>query len=82
MPWRPIGVALYFALSGNQDVLAVLSFGYGILQKGLELTPRSATYPLALVLLAVALGKIATTALTSAHQRCARCAVICMEGRG
>ena len=51
---------------GQEDqVLSVLSFGYGILQSAMTFTPSSETcIPLALVLLAVAVGKILTTGLT------------------
>jgi CIC family chloride channel protein len=55
-----IGVALYFALNQDRHALAVLSFGYGILQHELA----DPTGVAALVLLAVALGKILTTSLT------------------
>jgi CIC family chloride channel protein len=55
-----IGVALYFAFGGNPQVLSVLSFGYGILQDSMSKPDEM----LALVLLAVALGKILTTSLT------------------
>jgi CIC family chloride channel protein len=58
-----VGVALYFLL-GRQEVLAVLSFGYGILQQAMTAPPAEETWSLALVLLAVALGKILTTGLT------------------
>ena len=60
------GLALYLAFGGSrEDVLAVLSFGYGILQKAM-------TFPggqpndlgLAAALAAVAVGKILTTGLT------------------
>jgi CIC family chloride channel protein len=59
-----LGVGLYVLFWGDQRVLSVLSFGYGILQEGIYLAPRQATYGLALILLAVALGKILTTGLT------------------
>jgi CIC family chloride channel protein len=59
-----LGVALYFAFQKNQTVLAVLSFGYGILQDAMSPAPARADLSVALVLLAVALGKIATTGLT------------------
>jgi CIC family chloride channel protein len=54
-----VGVALYYGLGADRDVLAVMSFGYGILQ-------RAFTDPagLAVVLVAVAVGKILTTGLT------------------
>jgi CIC family chloride channel protein len=54
-----IGLALYFSLGQDRDVLAVMSFGYGILQKAF-------THPggLAVVLVAVCIGKIFTTGLT------------------
>jgi CIC family chloride channel protein len=57
-----LGVALYFLLGRQQQVLAVLSFGYGILQDAMTAGPTSLSF--ALVLLAVALGKILTTGLT------------------
>jgi CIC family chloride channel protein len=56
-----LGVALFIAL-GQQQVLAVLSFGYGILQDAM--TDGQPSLFFALVLLAVALGKILTTGLT------------------
>jgi CIC family chloride channel protein len=58
-----LGLALYFLF--DEQVLAVLSFGYGILQDVMSIpagTPPSLSF--ALVLLAVAVGKILTTALT------------------
>jgi CIC family chloride channel protein len=58
-----VGVILYFVL-GDKKVLSVLSFGYGILQDTLRLGPEEKTGSLAVVLLAVALGKILTTGLT------------------
>jgi CIC family chloride channel protein len=60
-----LGLALYFAFGGRQSVLAVLSFGYGILQEALTvaLTGKD-TLSFAGVLLAVAFGKILTTSLT------------------
>jgi CIC family chloride channel protein len=58
-----VGVGLYFVL-GRQDVLAVLSFGYGILQRAMTAAPAEASWELATVLLAVAVGKILTTGLT------------------
>jgi chloride channel protein, CIC family len=54
-----VGLALYYGLGENQDVLAVMSFGYGILQKAF--TDPSG---MAAVLVAVAVGKILTTGLT------------------
>jgi CIC family chloride channel protein len=57
-----LGLALYFALGGEQRVLSVLSFGYGILQDAMTASDRSLFF--ALVLLAVAVGKILTTGLT------------------
>ncbi len=66
------GLVLYWLFGYNQnllpyrqDVLAVLSFGYGILQKAFSLTPdQQQDLALAVVLLAVAVGKILTTGLT------------------
>jgi CIC family chloride channel protein len=59
-----VALALYFALD-KMRVFAVLSFGYGILQDSLTRMPgESEDLSLATVLLAVAVGKIATTGLT------------------
>jgi CIC family chloride channel protein len=59
-----VALILYFALD-DKHVLAVLSFGYGILQDSLrELPAQSGELSLAVVLLAVAVGKIVTTGLT------------------
>jgi CIC family chloride channel protein len=55
-----IGVTLYYIVGRNQLVLSVLSFGYGALQQSLT-QPATVT---AVLLLAVALGKILTTSLT------------------
>ncbi len=59
------GLGLYYALGQEQQVLAVLSFGYGSLQNALT-SPAAEAGGLnfALVLLCVALGKIVTTGLT------------------
>ncbi len=59
-----VGVGLYFLLGQDQRVLSVLSFGYGILQRSLDMTTNAPTWGLALLLLAVAAGKILTTGLT------------------
>jgi CIC family chloride channel protein len=64
-----IGLGLYFLLRQRKEVLAVLSFGYGILQDGMTYeVPAGAGNPpfpfFALILLAVAVGKILTTGLT------------------
>jgi CIC family chloride channel protein len=60
-----LGVALYYLLDQNRQVLAVLSFGYGILQDAMTASLTGMQSPFfGLVLLAVALGKIATTGLT------------------
>jgi CIC family chloride channel protein len=59
-----VALVLYFLL-GTQQVFAVLSFGYGILQEGLTQSfGGTDDLKLALVLLAIALGKIVTTGLT------------------
>jgi CIC family chloride channel protein len=55
-----VGLALYFALGKQASVLAVISFGYGALQDGMD--PHTKTT--AMVFLAIALGKIVTTSLT------------------
>jgi CIC family chloride channel protein len=65
-----VGVGLFFLFSERKAVLAVLSFGYGILQEGMRVDPGQYVPPgetaltFAGVLLAVALGKILTTGLT------------------
>lgn len=59
------GVALYLLFGRQLEVLSVLSFGYGILQQALQLTPTAENnIGVALVLLAIAFGKILTTSLT------------------
>jgi CIC family chloride channel protein len=59
-----VGLVL-LALLRDQHVLAVLSFGYGILQDALlPAGDQAGSMAFALVLLAVALGKILTTGLT------------------
>ncbi|HEX4149190.1 MAG TPA: chloride channel protein, partial [Pirellulales bacterium] len=60
-----VGLALYYIFGRDQQVLSVLSFGYGILQDGLNAAPGGeATIKIGFVLMAVALGKILTTSLT------------------
>jgi CIC family chloride channel protein len=65
-----LGLALFAGLGllGHgrpEQVLAVLSFGYGILQDALSVAPGAdPSWFFALILLAVALGKILTTGLT------------------
>jgi chloride channel protein, CIC family len=60
-----LGLALYYALSQDQRVLAVLSFGYGSLQEAMTTTlAPGPELSFALVLLAIAVGKILTTGLT------------------
>jgi CIC family chloride channel protein len=54
-----IGLALYFGLGQDRDVLSVVGVGYGILQKAFTNPAGMAT-----VLVAVALGKLLTTSLT------------------
>jgi chloride channel protein, CIC family len=55
-----VGLALFFAAGQAKPILAVLSFGYGVLQDGMS----NETGLAAGLLLAVAVGKIATTSLT------------------
>jgi CIC family chloride channel protein len=72
--WKPaigaglsglLGVGLYYLLAGEQQVLSVLSFGYGVLQDAMTSVPAGeGSLFFALVLGAVALGKILTTGLT------------------
>jgi CIC family chloride channel protein len=60
-----LGVALFYLFGREQRVLAVLSFGYGALQDAMTLSPAAeGSLYLALVLLAIAVGKILTTGLT------------------
>jgi CIC family chloride channel protein len=59
-----LGLGLYYLLRHDQRVLAVLSFGYGILQESMTHTPGDTGGFFALLLLAVAVGKILTTGLT------------------
>ena len=55
-----VGVAIYFGLGRQPAALSVLSYGYGVLQEGL----RDETALSAVLLLAIAVGKILTTSLT------------------
>jgi chloride channel protein, CIC family len=55
-----VGLVLYFAVGRQQQVLAVLAFGYSAIQDAM--TQDAAVS--ALVLLTIALGKILTTSLT------------------
>ena len=55
-----LGVGLFYLLGQKEQTLSVMSFGYGILQDAMS-REESVT---SLVLLTVALGKIATTSLT------------------
>lgn len=60
-----VALGLYVALDGDQQVLAVLSFGYGALQNAMTLPSNApAGLWMGLVLFAIALGKILTTGLT------------------
>jgi CIC family chloride channel protein len=60
-----VGVALYYLLDREPRVLAVLSFGYGALQDAMTVPAGGeGNLGLALVLLAIAGGKILTTGLT------------------
>lgn len=55
-----LGLVLYFFFGGQELVLSVLSFGYGSVQRAITDGPNAS----ALLLLAIALGKIFTTSLT------------------
>jgi CIC family chloride channel protein len=60
-----VAVSLYYSLGGEQKVLSVLSFGYGSLQDAMLASPGAeGSLFLALVLFAVAVGKILATGLT------------------
>ncbi|MGE3803070.1 MAG: chloride channel protein [Gemmataceae bacterium] len=60
-----VGFGLYYAFDSNEEVLSVLSFGYGVLQNAMTtLTASEPDLRMALILLAIALGKILTTGLT------------------
>jgi CIC family chloride channel protein len=58
-----VGLVLYYAAGQTKPVLSVLSFGYGILQDGLNQDTKL-TLAAAGLLLAVGLGKLVTTSLT------------------
>jgi CIC family chloride channel protein len=55
-----VGLALYVLFGGRESVLAVLAFGYSAIQQAMN----QDVHVSALLLLAVALGKILTTSLT------------------
>ena len=60
-----LAVVLFYLFGGDQRVLSVMSFGYGILQLALEYVPGAeGNMRFAVLLLAVSLGKILTTSLT------------------
>jgi CIC family chloride channel protein len=60
-----LGLILYYVFGQSQQVLAVLSFGYGALQEALTLSAGDEqNLRFAVVLMAIALGKILTTGLT------------------
>jgi CIC family chloride channel protein len=60
-----VGLALYFALGSDQRALAVLSFGYGSLQQAMTVSgTQEGSLAFAVLLLAIAVGKIVTTGLT------------------
>jgi CIC family chloride channel protein len=60
-----LGVALYYLFGRDRSALAVMSFGYGILQDAMTTSAAErAGLFFAMLLLAVALGKILTTSLT------------------
>jgi chloride channel protein, CIC family len=60
-----LGVGLYYLLGESTQVLSVMSFGYGVLQDAMTFSPAAeGSLFLALVLFAVAVGKILTTGLT------------------
>jgi CIC family chloride channel protein len=58
-----VGLVLFYASRESKSVLAVLSFGYGILQDGFDQDTKL-TLAAAGLLLAVGLGKLVTTSLT------------------
>ncbi|HEY7330871.1 MAG TPA: chloride channel protein [Gemmataceae bacterium] len=60
-----VGLVLFFGLGQKIRALSVLSYGYGVLQDSLHRLPsEAADLSLAVLLLAIALGKILTTGLT------------------
>jgi CIC family chloride channel protein len=61
-----LGVALYFALGENKQVLAVFAFGYSAIQEVMATDGGAAAgvAGTAAILLTIALGKIVTTSLT------------------
>jgi chloride channel protein, CIC family len=60
-----LGLGLYYLFGRNNSALAVMSFGYGILQQAMTTQAgQQADLIFAMLLMAVALGKILTTSLT------------------
>jgi CIC family chloride channel protein len=60
-----LAILLFYFFGGDQRVLSVLSFGYGMLQLALEYVPGAeGNMRFAAILAAVAIGKILTTSLT------------------
>ena len=60
-----VALVLYYLLDKEERVLSVLSFGYGIIEEAMKTQAEGdAALWLALILLAVAVGKIVTTGLT------------------
>ncbi len=59
-----LGVGLFYLFGQKNEVLCVLSSGYGVLQDSMLMERDQYTLGLAALLMAVAMGKIATTGLT------------------
>lgn len=60
-----LGVGLFLLFGENEQLLSVLSFGYGVLQQAMTApVDQPPTQAMGWILLAIALGKIATTSLT------------------
>jgi CIC family chloride channel protein len=60
-----LGLVLYYLFGREERVLAVLSFGYGAIQEAMMIGPEAeGSLVLALLLFAIAAGKILTTGLT------------------
>jgi CIC family chloride channel protein len=60
-----VAVALYYGFGEEKRVLSVLAFGYGALQDAMTMPPElEGSLRLAVILLAISLGKILTTGLT------------------
>ncbi len=61
-----VALVLFYAMKQNQQVLSVLAFGYSAVQGAMQDGMKQAGNGMAMILLAIAFGKILTTGLTIA----------------